>query len=200
MKLLVATVLVACTMHAQSLGEVARQNRQKRNDKDKRSVQRLITDENLVRMQGTSVAATLQRLYREFKETVPQPATDHAHVFWLRVLQPENRAVPDEWDRLHSQAVSELTRGCARNPHFTLPDANQKAMEDFYNKFVDRLRDSQKRYQQLLASNAGETEMQKIEYEVIANDIQQWQMFYEWTWLKVDCATLADRGKKNIIN
>ena len=147
-----------------------------------------------------SVELTLQRLYREFKQTVPQPAKDHAHVFWLQVLRPENRAVPQEWDQLHAQAAGEMTRGCTRNPQFTLPDGNQKAIEDFYNTHIDLLRGLQKRYQRLLASNTSAAEMQKIEYEVIAADIQSWQMFYEWTWLKVDCATLAARREKEIIN
>jgi hypothetical protein len=198
-KLLIAIVLLGCAANAQSLGEVARQNRPKRG-KAAPAGRAPITDETLVRQGGQSVDVTLQRLYREFKQTVPQPAKDHAHVFWLQVLRPENRAVPQQWDRLHTQATGEMSRGCARDPQFKLPDANQKAMEDFYNTHIDLLRGLQKRYQRLLTSQASAAEMQKIEYDVIAADIQIWQMFYEWTWLKVDCATLAERGKKNIID
>jgi hypothetical protein len=199
-KVLIAILVLACAVQAQSLGEVARQNRQKRNEKDKRTAQKLVTDENLRRSGGNSTEATLRRLYREFKETVPQPATDHAHVFWSNVLRPENRATPQEWERTYREAVEVVTRGCAANPQFTLPDSNQKAMEDVYNTHSDRLRELGKRYQQLLTANASEGEMKKIEYEFIAADIQTWQMFYEWAWVKVDCATLAARGKKEIIN
>ena len=200
MKVVIAILLMACTVHAQSLGEVARQNRQKPGAKGKRAARKLVTDENLVRKGGSSPEATLQRLYREFKETVPQPATNHEHVFWANVLNPENRAVPEEWDRTYREAVEVVTRGCAANPQFTLPDRNQKAMEAVYNTHSDLHRGAQKRYQQLLAANASEAEMKKIEYEVISTDIQTWQMFYEWTWVKVDCKTFADRGKKDIIN
>ena len=198
MKPLIVIALLACTLHAQSLGEVARQNRQKRGDK--RSAQKLVTDDSLVRKGGTSPEATLQRLYREFKETVPQPATDHEHIFWSNVLRPENRALPEGWERVHGEAVKEMTRGCAADRQFVLPESNQKAMENVYNTHIDLLRTAQKRYQQLLAANANEAEMKKIEYDVIAADIQTWQMFYEWTWVKVDCQTLANRGKKEIIN
>ncbi|MCI0349570.1 MAG: hypothetical protein L0Z53_09120 [Acidobacteriales bacterium] len=198
MKALVSIVLLACAVYGQSLGEVARQNRQQRSTKV--SAKKRVTDENLVRKGGSSTEATLQRLYREFKETVPQPATDHAHVFWSNVLNPENRAVPEDWERVYREAVAVVTRGCAANPQFTLPDKNQKAMEDVYNAHSDRLRDLGKRYQQMLAENASQAEMKKIEYDFIASDIQTWQMFYEWTWVKVDCQTFADRGKKDLIN
>jgi hypothetical protein len=199
-KAFIVILLLACTVHAQSLGEVARQNRQKRNEKDKQTTQKVINDENLVRTARKSPEATLQRLYREFKETVPQPATNHEHVFWLKVLNPENRAVPGDWDRVYNDAVEVVTRGCFANPQFALPDKNQKAMEDVYNGYSDQLRDLGKRYQQMLAVSASETEMKKIEYEFIAADIQTWQMFYEWTWMKADCKTFADRGKKGILN
>jgi len=197
-KPLIAIALLACALHAQSLGEVARQSRQKRDRKP--SAQRLVTDENLVRAEPKSSDATLARLYREFKETVPQPATDHDHAFWARVLRPQNRAVPEEWRRLHTDAVNELTVGCSSNPKFTLPAAREQSMQELYNRHNELLRDLRKRYQQLLSSGAGEAEMQKIEYEVVTTDIQAWQMFYDWTWVKVDCATLAARGKREIIN